>query len=196
MANNSKQLSRSSKGTVPRNPQVWSPDDVAQLLAYLDHCLEYGVDFEDTVVAHLQASQNKIYTWRQIKRKLSLMWGTMGNEDPNIAGDKALDILKIGSKCLKYLDSELVSDLDWKKAKLASNSPQQWRHRLRSTSILQSDIHHPSTADSLPTQRTAKRSRPDDVESPVDPYLWPPVSNFTKMNLPANLLSSSIFVTE
>ncbi|RYP76032.1 hypothetical protein DL770_007310 [Monosporascus sp. CRB-9-2] len=93
----------------PKNPQVWFPDDVTQLLAWLDYCLEHGDNFADTVTSHLKSTRQKLYTWDQIDGKLRLLWRTYGHEVEGAKpGEiKSGEIFEKGTSCLTELSDSL-----------------------------------------------------------------------------------------
>ncbi|KAK7952892.1 hypothetical protein PG988_013586 [Apiospora saccharicola] len=66
-----------------RKPQIrvtWDfSKDVVPLLAWLDYCIQHGVDFNSTVVDHLQAYANKDVQLTQVDGKLRTLWGNWGH---------------------------------------------------------------------------------------------------------------------
>ncbi|CAI6088018.1 unnamed protein product [Clonostachys chloroleuca] len=56
------------------NLKVWSDGDRLQLLAYLDWCAHYEVDFRATAIEHLRNVTGKDFSKRQIGDKLKREW--------------------------------------------------------------------------------------------------------------------------
>ncbi len=59
--------------------RVWRDDHRIQLLAWLDFCLEQGLDFDKTIVDHLKFQTGKDFTARQIRDKLRGEWARDGD---------------------------------------------------------------------------------------------------------------------
>ncbi|KAM5345066.1 hypothetical protein ACJ41O_010928 [Fusarium nematophilum] len=75
----------SKKARRPRqrkpNLQVWANNDRLELLAYLNWCVQYEVDFEATVMGHLKGVTGKDFSSRQIRDKLWRDWNNYGKCD-------------------------------------------------------------------------------------------------------------------
>ncbi|KAK8108343.1 uncharacterized protein PG998_010356 [Apiospora kogelbergensis] len=52
--------------------------ETAPLLAWLDHCIQYGIEFDSTVVQHLREDANKEVVLDQVTGKLKRLWGKWG----------------------------------------------------------------------------------------------------------------------
>lgn len=120
-----------------QNPQIWFPDDIAELLAWLDRCIEYGDNFELTVRKHLKATRKKQYTWDQISTKLRKIWAASNRQRMPLATSS--ELLRQGTKCLPLLDSSLVGRIERLKLTFISIAAHRSRYRLRSTSTLLSE---------------------------------------------------------
>ncbi|KAF4462340.1 hypothetical protein FALBO_10855 [Fusarium albosuccineum] len=89
----------SKKARRPRNRkpnlQVWANNDRLELLAYLNWCVQYEVDFEATVMGHLKSVTAKDFSSRQIRDKLRREWNNFGTcddfEDLYLQGTAALN---------------------------------------------------------------------------------------------------------
>ncbi|KAF2181358.1 hypothetical protein K469DRAFT_713793 [Zopfia rhizophila CBS 207.26] len=86
------------RNSVARNANLWDPRDRIHLLAWLDYCIRRGINFEASVVDHLQATTGKTFSWKQVKSKLNSTWKNWGHEDSKLS-----DIYSRGSSCLKSL---------------------------------------------------------------------------------------------
>lgn len=76
----------------------WTLDDIIQLLAFLDHCLEFGLDFESSVAGHLAEATGKVFSNKQIYGKLEREWKVYGRDDvPDVD-----DLFVKGSSVLNY----------------------------------------------------------------------------------------------
>ncbi|KAK8137370.1 hypothetical protein PG984_005310 [Apiospora sp. TS-2023a] len=68
-----------------RNPQTratWDfSKDVVPLLAWLDYCIQHGVDFDSTVVDRLRAYATKDVHLTQVDGKLRTLWGKWGHNE-------------------------------------------------------------------------------------------------------------------
>ncbi|KAF5007608.1 hypothetical protein FDECE_6072 [Fusarium decemcellulare] len=75
----------SKKARRPRkrkpNLQVWANNDRLELLAYLNWCVQYEIDFEATVMGHLKSVTGKEFSSRQIRDKLRREWNNFGTCD-------------------------------------------------------------------------------------------------------------------
>ncbi|KAJ3547645.1 hypothetical protein NM208_g1411 [Fusarium decemcellulare] len=75
----------SKKARRPRkrkpNLQVWANNDRLELLAYLNWCVQYEIDFEATVMGHLKSVTAKDFSSRQIRDKLRREWNNFGTCD-------------------------------------------------------------------------------------------------------------------
>lgn len=93
---------RKKKRGVQHPRLCWIDDDTIQLLAFLDHCLEFGLNFESLVASHLAEVTGKAFSNKQISAKLKREWKGFGRLD-----SPAVDDLLIKGSCvLVYYDAE------------------------------------------------------------------------------------------
>lgn len=87
------------KRNLPRLPSVqWSQEDVCSLLAWQDHTKAKGMDFDSTVISHLE---NR-YTDKQISYRLSKLWRDHGpHHEKGQLGNWKRDFDAHGSECLR-----------------------------------------------------------------------------------------------
>ncbi|KAK8073198.1 hypothetical protein PG994_004097 [Apiospora phragmitis] len=68
------------KGRKAPNRTIWDIfKDEVPLLAWLDYCIQHGVDFDSTVVDHLRTYANKEVRLGQVDGKLKSLFGTWGH---------------------------------------------------------------------------------------------------------------------
>lgn len=157
---------------------LWPTSDVATLLAWLDHSLKHNdLDFESTVVFRL----NQLYTFAQIKRKLSSIWHNYGPEDkpgwpPSLWKD---DIFAHGSACLDCINAledgisdKIAESLKTFEDEYRSRQAQPAARRLRSTSR-QNDF--PLLQGTPDTVQTTTRSPQKRKYRPLSKSLTPSV---------------------
>ncbi len=84
---------------------LWTLEDRVELLAWLDHSLQHGINFENTIIAHLRRLRDKEYTAQQVNEKLRTFWRyhRITAYSPR-NGWK--DILQHGSKIIHLSDEE------------------------------------------------------------------------------------------
>ncbi|KAI1844836.1 hypothetical protein JX266_009064 [Neoarthrinium moseri] len=123
-----------------RNPRIWFPDDIAQLLSWLDHCIETGDDFESTVQERLRATVEKTYTWDQIATKLRKLWAAFSGE--RLFTATSSELFCQGTTCLPLLDEDLAGRIKHIRSTLASGTAGKKPYRLRSTSNRQSEARN------------------------------------------------------
>lgn len=75
----------------------WKEDDVIKVLAFLNHCLKVGLDFESSVASHLAKVIGQELSNKQIFDKLKREWDGYG---PNAADSKFSDLLRKGPSVL------------------------------------------------------------------------------------------------
>ncbi|KAK8087695.1 hypothetical protein PG997_002656 [Apiospora hydei] len=62
-----------------QNRTTWDHiKDEVPLLAWLDYCIQYGVDFDSTVIDHLRTYASKEVSSDQVDRKLYSLWRNLG----------------------------------------------------------------------------------------------------------------------
>ncbi|KAI8948410.1 hypothetical protein F4801DRAFT_556841 [Xylaria longipes] len=168
---------RFRKGSEPiTREQKFFPDDIAQLLAWLDHCIENGVDFESSVVNHLKKTRNYLYTIQQIKAKLRSLWGKKGYYRP---GCSSADIFREGTVCLELLDNAMRTRVNLIKATLDPESETESSGHLdgagrRASSPLSSvgttpPIPSPLRELAVPAEYRRQDSSREDTEQPQPP---------------------------
>ncbi|KAH8900615.1 hypothetical protein GQ53DRAFT_740611 [Thozetella sp. PMI_491] len=89
-----------------KNVQVWSDASRAQLMAWLDFCLEKNIDFHGTVVNHLKTKTGRKFTPTQIRNKLRHEWDRAGRETPRD------DLYREGSLSLVHLEEHARKAID------------------------------------------------------------------------------------
>lgn len=159
MPKNSKKRHRS-----PRK-RIWERGDGIELLAYLDYCLEHGIDFESTKISHLKAVTGKDFSEEQVSGKLRREWKGYGRQGPNTVQD----LLSEGSPFLVgYID---IDREDIREA-ISRIEPPASRYRLRSaSSALLSrrrtppKPRQPSETPTLSTHATSEFRDLDDVQA-------------------------------
>lgn len=127
----------------PRSPpkRVWDPEDVIELLAWVDYCQLHSINFYGTVVNHLKAKTHKSLSRQQINTKLRsewAQWGRYGNHP--VKGRTFRELLTEGSSCLVRYSERDHQNIRGAVDRLGP--PPASRYRLRSTSsVLQSRSH-------------------------------------------------------
>jgi len=77
----------------------WTIDEAADLLAWVDYCVENGSGREvlkETVASRLKRNWGRDYTWERIDNRLKLLWSRGHNEESK----SRKDMLEKGSQCL------------------------------------------------------------------------------------------------
>ncbi|KAK7906418.1 hypothetical protein PG985_016424 [Apiospora marii] len=70
------------KSRKPLNRVTWDfSKDLVPLLAWLDSCIEHGMDFDSTVVDHLRTYASKDVQLTKVDGKLRSLWETWGHCD-------------------------------------------------------------------------------------------------------------------
>jgi len=87
-----------------RTPLKWSVDEEASLLAWIDLCRENGLDFDDTVVAHMKTKWKKEFDERNIERKVKHQWEVHG-----LIGTVSKDYVRLKSEGTAWLDSNCIA---------------------------------------------------------------------------------------
>lgn len=86
--------------------EKWNHDDVAELIAWLDHCLEHNViDFRASISSHLRRSREKEYDISQIETKLKGIRERKSSA-PYQKNQTWRDVFTFGSKVLWLRDDE------------------------------------------------------------------------------------------
>ncbi|KAI1268362.1 hypothetical protein F5Y18DRAFT_375010 [Xylariaceae sp. FL1019] len=116
--------------------RVWGPNDVTALLAYLDYCHLYNIDFRHTVVDHLETQMRKGVTWSQIESRLYTEWKYWGAEDSK----SWRVLLSEGSRCLRLLTDAEREDIRRAMVKLTPPPQTIPASRSSSTSSVLSSI--------------------------------------------------------
>ncbi|KAK3292017.1 uncharacterized protein B0H64DRAFT_408729 [Chaetomium fimeti] len=132
----------------PRPPTfVWKRNDINILLACLDYCLQYDLDFETIAIAHIAKRTGKQVTAQLIQRALKQETRRYGREGQGTVQD----LLSEGSIFLEGYD-----DTDRKniREQIGRIEPPQLRYRLRSTSM-----------ESPSRSRTLSLNRPQRLET-------------------------------
>lgn len=117
----------SKKDHRPPQRRVWEPNDVTELLAYLDYCLERGIDFESTVIGHMRNVTGKDFSQKQISRKLKSEWDQWGREGLGTVQD----LLSEGSTFLVGYTEDDREDI---REAISRLGPPADRYRFKSTS--------------------------------------------------------------
>ncbi|KAK5631091.1 hypothetical protein RRF57_006806 [Xylaria bambusicola] len=106
MERRSRQAKKKPRKESGTQTQIWFKDDIAQLLAWLDYCLENDRDFKSTVVDYLFFTRKRIYTVSQVRHKLGSIWRQLGENRPGIKL-KSTIIYKEGTACLEGLSNDM-----------------------------------------------------------------------------------------
>jgi len=67
--------------------QPWEEDEVYELMAWLDYCLAHSIDFQTTVVEHLNGVTGKPFNKQRVDRKLKREYENYGREGQNSLED-------------------------------------------------------------------------------------------------------------
>jgi hypothetical protein len=88
--------------------EKWDREDVAELIAWLDHCLKHKVDFHESIASHLRRSRGKEYEISRIETKLK---GIRERKFSAPYGENQTwrDVFVSGSKVLWLRDEERES---------------------------------------------------------------------------------------
>ncbi|KAK8004943.1 hypothetical protein PG990_010980 [Apiospora arundinis] len=86
--------------------------DEIPLLAWLDYCIQYGVDFDSTIVDHLRTYANKEVNLKKVNDKLKRLWDNCGYCDKfddfkNRQGSPAIGITSIERKAVEKFKESL-----------------------------------------------------------------------------------------
>lgn len=74
-----KSVKKGPNNTLNNGRTTWNfKTETAPLLAWLDHCIQYGIDFDSTVVQHLRENAKKEVKLDQVTGKLKRLWATWG----------------------------------------------------------------------------------------------------------------------
>ncbi|KAI1425932.1 hypothetical protein F5Y12DRAFT_713812 [Xylaria sp. FL1777] len=165
MQNSSRQPRKGSRKSSRQQKRIWVDDDVPQLLAWLDYCIENDVDFNSTVVAHMKRTREKSYTLRQSRDKLMKIWGSKGDYRPGV---KSSVVFKEGTKCLEFLDNDTRTRVDRIKLTLNHERPETPRDSPQSTLPLQSDPF--GQLDNACSRETSTLSSISTPRSPFSPF--------------------------
>jgi hypothetical protein len=84
---------------------VWSSEDVAHVLAWLDYCRDHGSIFRDTAVAYLQ-STGRYFTWNAVRRKLDRIWVKFHGQGAN-----SLELFASGTGSLRDVSDGVASKI-------------------------------------------------------------------------------------
>lgn len=117
----------SKKDHRPPPRRVWEENDVTELVAYLDYCLERGIDFESTVIGHMRNATGKDFSAKQISRRLNIECTKWGREGLGTVQD----LLSEGSTFLVGYTEDDREDI---REAISRMEPPADPYRLRSTS--------------------------------------------------------------
>jgi hypothetical protein len=97
--------------------KLWNPSDVVTLIAWLDFCVENGVDFYDTICERLSetrkedASREFNFTGRQVYDKLNDLARRNHQPNPNSHYPSPTEIKERGSVCFPGLQDPIRKDV-------------------------------------------------------------------------------------
>ena len=150
--------------------RVWRDDHRIQLLAWLDFCLEQGIDFDKTIVGHLKVKTGKDFTARQIRDKLRGEWAR--------DGDRRLPRASLhskGTKALPKLDNNVRKKIQDVLCDLrASEGRYALRNRAsreRGWSRAQSTVSR-STRSNIPGANPSKDTTATETTAEVSDLNW------------------------
>lgn len=162
----SKSKSKSQRAGQTEVRRVWDTDSTAELLAWLDYCCKYGIDFLDTVVNHLHTKTGRRRDLDQVKSRLRLKWDQWGSDE---RGSNSRDMYHKGTSCLTRIESEnkepileafrRLGELDLRYRLRSTTSTTRSTNRSRSRTLAavqqgreasQSPLSNLSTTPSLP----------------------------------------------
>lgn len=160
-------MAKRKRNTAPYQ-QVWHEDDVVQLVAWLNHTIQHEIDFNDTVVQHLQKSRNKSVSLTQVNSKLSALWNSYGSND--LPDKKWKELFNQGSSILTRLRGDVIAAIERASRELEENFIPQER-RTRSTRLVASAVAKPQPISTIPTDDidTNIGIRPQSSVKPRDP---------------------------
>jgi hypothetical protein len=95
-----KGLKRAGKPVAQAHRQAWTDEDRLNLLAYLNWCVQHNVEFNKTVIHHLNEVVKKDFTPRQVRDKLHREWMKYGK------CDKFEDLFALGTAGLNPVEDE------------------------------------------------------------------------------------------
>ncbi|KAI3326026.1 hypothetical protein HD806DRAFT_532678 [Xylariaceae sp. AK1471] len=117
---------KSGKRPHAPNGRIWDETDKVHLYAWLDYCIQHGIDFNSTIINHLKIESSKEFSLNQVNNKFEREWNRLGR-----FGTSKNDIYLEGTSCLDGLDPELGSAITQAINKYGEPS---LRFRLRGTS--------------------------------------------------------------
>ena len=98
---------------------IWIPSDLVLLIAWLEFCLQNGIDFETTIIKLLRESRKRQtgrqypFTWKQVKDKLIDLARKDKDSKRSVKDYPRLDeILLKGSACFPQHARELQLQID------------------------------------------------------------------------------------